>query len=75
MKIEWEMSIGYPGARREGEVEIDDKELAGLSRDQINTKIDEAIWEDAVQYVDAYPTNTADIAEQIDKLIGGGKGE
>jgi hypothetical protein len=75
MKVEWKMSIGYSGACREGAVEIDDEDIEGKSREQIDQMIDEAIWEDAVQYVDAYPTNTDEIEEAIKRLTGGGKGE
>jgi hypothetical protein len=57
MIIEWEMSIGYPTAKRTGEIEIDDEELEGMSEEERETFIHEAIWEDAVQYVDVYPTN------------------
>lgn len=37
--------------------------------------INEAIWEDASQYIDFYPTNTVEIEEAIKRLTGGGKGE
>ena len=56
MIVHWEMSIGYPTAKRSGEVEIDDEELQGLSEEEQQKVIDEAIWEDAVQYVEVYET-------------------
>jgi hypothetical protein len=70
MKVEWKLSIGYPGACREGAVEIDDEDIEGKNREQIDRIIDEAIWEDASQYIDSYPTNTAEIEEAIKKLVG-----
>ncbi|WP_336078547.1 DUF7167 family protein [Paenibacillus sp. 203] len=75
MLVEWKISIGYPGACREGAVEIDDEDVEGKSREEIDRMINEAIWEDASQYVDSYPTNTAEIEEAIKRLTGGGKGE
>jgi hypothetical protein len=35
MLIEWKISIGYPGACREGETEIDDEDLKGKTHEQI----------------------------------------
>ncbi|MEK5142561.1 DUF7167 family protein [Paenibacillus sp. FSL M7-0134] len=75
MLIEWKMSIGYPNACREGAVEIDDEDIEGKSREEIDRMINEAIWEDASQYIDFYPTNTVEIEEAIKRLTGGGKGE
>ncbi|QDY81914.1 hypothetical protein FQU75_00060 [Paenibacillus polymyxa] len=75
MKVEWKLSIGYPSACREGEVEIDDEDLKGKSREQVDEIINEAIWEDSMQYADVYPTNTEEIEEAIKRLTGGGKGE
>ncbi|MHA7967727.1 DUF7167 family protein [Paenibacillus sp. CAU 1782] len=56
MIIRWKLSIGYPSACREGEVEIDDKDLEGLDEEKRQEAIFEAIWEDAMQYVDVYTT-------------------
>ncbi|MDQ0497313.1 DUF7167 family protein [Paenibacillus brasilensis] len=75
MLIEWKMSIGYPTACREGEIEIDDEDFEGKTREEIRALIDAEIWEDAAQHVDAYPTNMDEIEEAIKKLTGGGKGE
>lgn len=55
MIIEWEMSIGYPTAKRTGEIEIDDEELEGMSDEERQELIGTLIWEDAMQYVDVYP--------------------
>ncbi|MYX21975.1 hypothetical protein GTY77_18195 [Streptomyces sp. SID8380] len=57
MIIEWEMSIGYPGAKRTGEVEIPDEDLEGLSEEERQELIYKEINEDAMQYIDVYPTN------------------
>lgn len=43
-KIEWEMGIGFPGARRYGEIEVYD--------DATNEEIEEAVWEEVMSYVD-----------------------
>jgi hypothetical protein len=56
MIIKWEMSIGFPGAERQGEAEVDDVELEGLTETERSVKINEAIWDSAMQYVDVYPT-------------------
>lgn len=55
MIVTWKMSIGYSTACREGQVEIDDEDLSGLSDDERKRLIYDAIWEDALQYVDVYP--------------------
>lgn len=55
MIVKWQMSIGYAGADREGEVEIDPEDLEGLDKDARDEFINQAIWDDAMQYVDVYP--------------------
>ncbi|SFE11210.1 hypothetical protein SAMN04487969_101115 [Paenibacillus algorifonticola] len=52
MKVKWTMSNGYPGAIQSGTIEIAEEELEGLSDDERESYIGEAVWEDAVQYVD-----------------------
>lgn len=54
MKVIWEMSIGYPDACHQGEVEIPDDVLSGLSDEERREAINKAIWDDAMQYVDVY---------------------
>lgn len=54
MIIKWKMSIGYPGACQRGEVEIDPEDLEGLNDEQRRDAISQAIWDDAIQYVDVY---------------------
>lgn len=70
MLIEWKMSIGFPGAIQNGETEINDEELVGLSAEQIREKANAAIWEDAMQYVDVYPANKEELDKAIAKLVG-----
>lgn len=53
--VKWEMSIGYPSAKRKGKVEIDPEDLEGLDKDARDEVISQAIWDDAMQYVDVYP--------------------
>lgn len=55
MIIKWEMSIGFPSAKQRGEAEIEESELAGMTEEEREEYINEAIWEDAMQYVDVYP--------------------
>ena len=55
MIVKWEMSIGYPGACQQGEIKIDDADLEGKTESEKEAIIGEAIWDDAVQYVDVYP--------------------
>lgn len=57
MIVKWEMSIGFPGAIQNGEVEIDESEIKGMTESEKETYIQKEIWEDAMQYVDVYPTN------------------
>lgn len=54
MIIEWEMSIGYPTAKKRGEVEIDEEELMDLTEDEKRELIGNLIWDDAMQYVNVY---------------------
>ncbi|KAF6630535.1 hypothetical protein H6F38_13975 [Paenibacillus sp. EKM208P] len=58
MYIDWEMSIGYPGATQEGTAEIELTEIEDKSDLEQNEIISQAIWEDAMQYVDVYPKKT-----------------
>ncbi|WP_340389514.1 hypothetical protein [Paenibacillus sp. FSL E2-0151] len=62
--VEWEMSIGFPGARRQGTVDIDLSELEGKTAEEREAIIHEAIWEDAMNFVDVYPTNLSGEEEQ-----------
>ncbi|GGH46137.1 hypothetical protein GCM10008014_08600 [Paenibacillus silvae] len=57
LTVDWEMSIGFPGARRQGSVDIELSELEGKTADEREEIIYAAIWEDAMQFVDVYPTN------------------
>ncbi|MEC0089356.1 DUF7167 family protein [Paenibacillus macquariensis] len=57
MIVNWKMSIGYLGACREGEVEIQDEDFEGLSEEERTVLIYKEIHEDAMQYVDINPTN------------------
>ena len=52
MKIEWKMSIGYPTAQRAGTIEIEDQEVEGKTDGEIESYIDERVFDDALQYVD-----------------------
>lgn len=45
MKIKYRLSIGYPGAVREDEVEIDDEELEGLTPEEAEGRICEIVEE------------------------------
>jgi hypothetical protein len=56
MLIEWMMSIGIKGAEVEGAVDVDDKELEGFTDEQRREAIQKAIYEDALAYVDVWPT-------------------
>lgn len=56
LNVDWKMTIGFPGAEREGTVEIEDSEIDGKSEDEQDEVIYKAIWEDAMQYVDVFPT-------------------
>lgn len=51
MKVYWEMSIGNVLAKKTGIVNIDDDSLAGLSEEEKQDLIDQAIWDEAVQHV------------------------
>lgn len=59
MLIHYKMNLGSD----EGEAEIEDSELIGLTKDEIKEKIYQAIWEDAKQYLDAWPAKEADSDE------------
>lgn len=59
MIIHYNMSLGMD----EGDTEIEDSELTGLTEDEIKEKIYQAIWEDAKQYLDAWPVKEADSDE------------
>lgn len=54
VRVKWEMSIGYPMAKKNGEVEIPDEELEGKTEEEKDEIISEAVWEDAIQYVETY---------------------
>lgn len=64
LQVDWEMSIGFPGARRRGTVDIELAELEGKTADEREEIIYAAIWEDAMQFVDVYPTNLSGEEEQ-----------
>ncbi|AQR77698.1 hypothetical protein ABNB59_20680 [Paenibacillus larvae] len=51
MKIKYRLSIGYPAACREDEIEIDDKELAGLNEEEAADRIYEIVNEHAQDYI------------------------
>lgn len=70
MFVNWKMSIGFPGAHQTGETKLDDDDLKGRAREEIDEMIERAIWEDAMQYVDVCPTNTTEIEEAIKRLVG-----
>jgi len=52
--VKWAMSIGFPGAIREGEAEVDDADFDELTKEEQDKIINEAIWEEAMQYVDVW---------------------
>jgi len=56
LNVDWKMTIGFPGAEREGTVEIELAELEGKSEAEQDEIICKAIWDDAMQYVDVFPT-------------------
>lgn len=56
LNVDWKITIGFPGADREGTVEIELAELEGKSEAEQDEIIYKAIWEDAMQYVDVFPT-------------------
>ncbi|WP_164764305.1 hypothetical protein [Paenibacillus illinoisensis] len=56
VNVDWKMTIGFPGAEREGTVEIDPVELEGKSEAEQDEIIYKEIWDDAMQYVDVFPT-------------------
>lgn len=68
MIVKWEMSIGFPGAKQTGEVEILPEDLEGMTPEQKREVIDRIIWEDAMQYVDVYPANKEEMNADIEKL-------
>lgn len=51
MRVKYIVSISFTGAEIDGEVEIDDKELEGLTEDERHEKITDLVWEDSLQYV------------------------
>ncbi|MEV3587131.1 hypothetical protein ABNE08_20275 [Paenibacillus larvae] len=51
MKIRYTLSIGYPGACQEDEIEIDDKELEGLTPEEAEGRICEIVEEYALGYI------------------------
>ncbi|MEV2907582.1 hypothetical protein ABNF65_02785 [Paenibacillus larvae] len=51
MKIKYRLSIGYPGAVREDEIEIDDKELEGLNEEEAADRIYDIANEHAQDYI------------------------
>lgn len=56
LNVDWKMTIGFPGSEREGTVEIDQAELDGKTQEEQDEIIYKEIWEDAMQYVDVFPT-------------------
>lgn len=70
MFVNWKMSIGFPGAHQTGETELDDDDLKGRTREEIDEMIERAIWEYAMQYVDVYPANKEELDKAIAKLVG-----
>lgn len=64
LNVDWKMTIGFPGAEREGTVEIDPTELEGKSEDERDEIIYKAIWDDAMQYVDVFPTRKYEDGDQ-----------
>ncbi|NQX45322.1 hypothetical protein HQN87_08255 [Paenibacillus tritici] len=59
MIIPYRMNLGSD----EGDAEIEDSELIGLTEEEIKERIYQAIWEDAKQYLDAWPVKEADSDE------------
>ncbi|ARF67241.1 hypothetical protein B7C51_04530 [Paenibacillus larvae subsp. pulvifaciens] len=51
MKIRYRLSIGYPGAVREDEIEFDDEELEGLSEEEAAERIYDIVNEHAQDYI------------------------
>ncbi|AXF39679.1 hypothetical protein HWB71_gp55 [Paenibacillus phage Kawika] len=54
MKIKYTLSIGYPGACQEDEIEIDDQELEGLTPEEAEERIYEIVDEYALGYISLY---------------------
>ncbi|AUS03950.1 hypothetical protein Norbert_57 [Paenibacillus phage Norbert] len=51
MKIKYRLSIGYPGAVREDEVEIDDEELEGLTPEEAEDRICDIVNEHVQDFI------------------------
>lgn len=49
--VKFKLTIGFPGACIEDEIEIDEEELEGLEGEARDKKIGEIIWDHAMQYV------------------------
>lgn len=52
MKIQAKLSIGYPGAMQEDEIEIDDEELEGLTQEEREKVIEGFVEEWANQHIE-----------------------
>ncbi|WFR64179.1 hypothetical protein P9222_08395 [Paenibacillus amylolyticus] len=64
LNVDWKMTIGFPGAEREGTVEIEASELDGKSEEEQDEVIYKAIWDDAMQYIDVFPTRRYEDGDQ-----------
>ncbi|ARF70727.1 hypothetical protein B7C51_24965 (plasmid) [Paenibacillus larvae subsp. pulvifaciens] len=51
MKVKYKLSIGYPAACREDEIEIDDKELEGLTPEETEERIYDIVNESAQDFI------------------------
>lgn len=69
VEIEWKMSIEYPGAKKGGAIQIHKEDVVGMGKEQVENYIYEQIWEDAIKYVYAHPTE--DLDEVIEELFEG----
>lgn len=54
MKFKVTLSIGFPGARHEDTLEIEESELEGMSEEEREKYINEAAWEWAYNYIDVW---------------------
>lgn len=54
--VDWKMRTGYSGAEHDGTVEIELSELEGKTPEEQEEIIGKVIVEDAMQYVDVFPT-------------------